>query len=594
MKAASRSKSFCSLRLDAIELCLLHSVVLLVLVSAGMLDSSRLALAGSSDPYPPMFRDADVFLKAIELERPKQKPQASLTGITVPHHLLAADLMARGFWRASTSGADRVILLSPDHFHHARHAFATTPRTFQTVFGMVEPDYPAISSLLAQPELFEESNLFQGEHGIAALLPFVAHFFPKARIVPIVISPNAAKADWEQAISRLLPLVTSRTLVVQSTDFSHYLPSWIAQQRDQETLNVLSANSADQVALLVPSDHLDSRGAQYIQMRLQSILGAKAPIVIANRNASEYTHVYSNSTSYIVQLFSKAALDPGALQYPDQQVVYFGGDTFFGRYLTQPLIGEASRRAMFAEIRRATGGLPLIVNLEGVALDEVPEQLPDDRHAMPSGLAIPGLQAMNVVAASLANNHGFDLGAVGLDETLAALKRAGVQALQHGEIADLGKFRLVTLNFVSKRQIPGFPVVQDGELNALCAHQARPPLLAFVHWGTEYDTVAGDSEHAIARQMLDCGVAGIIGAHSHRASTAIEATRGGAQQITYSLGNLLFDQNGSIGSGAILELRVFSQGTFATRLLPIADVYDLGRGLLPGATGTNSEENKAN
>ena len=362
-------------------------------------------------------------------------------------------------------------------------------RRFSGWWNLIIPPHRLCSP---NPSCLKSSNLFQGEHGIAALLPFVAHFFPKARIEPIVISPNAVKADWEQAISLLLPLVTARTLIVQSTDFSHYLPSWIAQQRDQETLNVLSANSPDQVALLVPSDHLDSRGAQYVQMRLQSILGAKAPIVIANRNASEYTHVYSNSTSYIVQLFSKAALDPTALQYPDQQVVYFGGDTFFGRYLTQPLIGEASRRAMFAEIRRATGGLPLIVNLEGVALDEVPEQLPDDRHAMPSGLAIPGLQAMNVVAASLANNHGFDLGPVGLDETLAALKRAGVRALQHGEIADLGKFRLVTLNFVSKRQIPGFPVVQDGELNDLCAHQARPPLLAFLHWGTEYSTVAGD------------------------------------------------------------------------------------------------------
>ena len=33
----------------------------------------------------------------------------------------------------------------------------------------------------------------------------------------------------------LAPLVGRRTLIVQSTDFSHYLSAEVAQQRDQET-----------------------------------------------------------------------------------------------------------------------------------------------------------------------------------------------------------------------------------------------------------------------------------------------------------------------------------------------------------------------
>lgn len=55
------------------------------------------------------------------------------------------------------------------------------------------------------------------------------------------------------------PLVGRRTLIVQSTDFSHYLPLQVALQRDQRTLNVLSANSVDQMAALRQSDHLDSK-----------------------------------------------------------------------------------------------------------------------------------------------------------------------------------------------------------------------------------------------------------------------------------------------------------------------------------------------
>lgn len=52
--------------------------------------------------------------------------------------------------------------------------------------------------------------------------------------------------------------------------------------------------------------------------------------------------------------------------------------------------------------------------------------------------------------------------------------------------------------------------------------------------------------------------------------------QGGEYQLTYSLGNLLFDQTASRGSGALLELRAFKQGTFATRLVPIANMFELG------------------
>ncbi len=75
---------------------------------------------------------------------------------------------------------------------------------------------------------------------------------------------------------------------MQSTDFSHYLPLGISLRRDQETLNVLSADDAVSAASLRQSDHVDSVAAQYIQLRLQSMAHAVGPIVVASRNAQEY------------------------------------------------------------------------------------------------------------------------------------------------------------------------------------------------------------------------------------------------------------------------------------------------------------------
>ncbi len=525
-------------------------------------------------PFASMYSDAGLFLDAIRAEEPAVKPHAPLTGITVPHHLLAADLIARGFWAASAGDVDRVIILSPDHFHKAQHPLATTLRGICTPLGCVDADRAAVAMLLATPDLYETSGLFDHEHGIAALLPFVRHFFPKAVIVPIAISPESHRADWDKAIATLIPLLGPKTLVVQSTDFSHYLGLQASLQHDQETLNTLAAGDSNGVAALRSSDHLDSRGAEYIQLGLQRHLGAIGPIIVANRNASQYLPLATSLTTYIVQLFSPAEPDPATIRYADQKTYYFAGDVLLGRGFTRALLNPDARTTLVDDVRRITGGGSLIVNLEGYILHDPPPGLSGDAHVMNADIALPMLKELNVVAASLANNHAYDQGAIGLDATAAALKEIGVVPVREGEVADLGGLRLIALNFIKKRTIPGYPFVRDGDLAAICGQQAQPPFLAMVHWGREYTNTLDPGELDIASQLLDCGITGVVGVHSHKASTGIVATRGGAQQVTYSLGNFLFDQRGPRVSGSVLELRVFDQGTFAARLIPVPNLFE--------------------
>src|SRR5262245_5234656 len=202
---------------------------------------STIVQAREGSAIPSLYPDRAPFLAAIEKERPRQKPDVRLTGIGVPHHLLAADLIARGFWAASGRSYDRIILVSPDHFNRSRRPLATTRQDIETPFGIVHNDEAATGRLLSNGALFDESDLFKQEHGIAAVLPFAKHFFPDARIVPIVVSYGSTRADWDAAVAMLEALVEPGTLIVQSTDYSHYLTQQIAVRRDQETLNVIAA-----------------------------------------------------------------------------------------------------------------------------------------------------------------------------------------------------------------------------------------------------------------------------------------------------------------------------------------------------------------
>jgi poly-gamma-glutamate synthesis protein (capsule biosynthesis protein) len=525
--------------------------------------------------FASMYLNAKPFLEAITKEREHAPPKSQVTGISVPHHLLAADLIARGFTAASGNSYDRVIILTPDHFNVSRRPMATTRRDIHSVLGTVHNDQAATAMLLTDDGLFDDSDLFANEHGVAALLPFVRNFFPKAKLVPIAISYSAARADCDQALAHLEKLIGPHTLVVQSTDYSHYLAPEVARQRDQETLNVIAANDAGAVLRLLQPAHMDSKAAQYMQMQLQAGAYKSHATVIANRNSSQYVGTGGRTTSYMVTVYTEQRPAGSELRYPDQEVIYFGGDTFAGRWLTAPLADKDAAAAVLNEVKALTAGAPVVLNLEGVVLDEPPEGVKADLHAMHASIAIPMLKALNVKVAGLANNHSFDFGRVGFEESRAILQRSGIAPLGHKEIVDLWRFRLIGLNFIGKLDYRGYPVMQDSDFEELCRVTARPPVMALVHWGEEYTDTARTTERVAAEAMQACGVSLIVGAHPHQAARRIEAPQGGEYQLVYSLGNFLFDQTSARSSGALLELRAFEQGTFATRLIPIPNLFEL-------------------
>ena len=110
--------------------------------------------------------------------------------------------------------------------------------------GEVPIDAAAVDRLRENP-LVSASNLFSHEHGVRALLPFVAHYFPRARVVAVALHRDSQPSQWDSLAQTLAPLLTADTLLIQSTDFSHYLPWPQARRYDQETLRVLSVGDPD-------------------------------------------------------------------------------------------------------------------------------------------------------------------------------------------------------------------------------------------------------------------------------------------------------------------------------------------------------------
>ena len=517
-----------------------------------------------------------LFETAIAAEADHPRSTVRLSGITVPHHLVVPRLIARGFRAAAGFDYDRVILLFPDHFLRLVDTpFATTRRGFDTVLGAVDIDGEAVDALLAAGAA--DSCLFADDHGILALLPFLRHAFPDARLVPVSISIRSKREDWDRLADLLRPMIGEKTLIVQSTDFSHYHPHGRARLFDQQTLNLLAEGDLGKLARLNQPDHLDSLGAMQVQMALQRDVYGALPVVLASENQQQHTSAHlAETTSYILIAFGR--FGPGDAPHDQQaEVYYLAGDAHFGRAMTKALTDADAAERVTEAILSRTGGRPLILNLEGVILPNVPEALPHMTIAMPQELTIPWLKQLNVAAVGLANNHAMDLGPVGLEETKAALDAAGIPHFGQGERIDLGQLTLIGLTDLDSSGPPFSGLIGADLLDRLVVEDAARPVVAYVHWGREYETTPSARETELAQEMRLRGVTVIAGAHPHVTDGRLATLGGGETLMAYSLGNFLFDQTAETASGTLLELRVFDQGTVFARLIELPNLFDLAR-----------------
>jgi AmmeMemoRadiSam system protein B len=528
--------------------------------------------SATAEPYPLFFGSPALFNRAIALAEQETRPlSAKITGVTVPHHLLAADMIASTLHLASGRKYDRIILLTPDHFRRATTACATTTRPFRTALGDVPVD-AASARLLAEHQLIRESNLFSHEHGVQAVLPFIAKWFPDTPVLPLALEITSREPTWSELADLIQPLVTPDTLVIQSTDFSHYLCQPEAAIRDQESLMLLSAGDAAGIPALNQPAHIDSKAAQWIQMRLQArAFGCGTPVIVDNRNAIRYggRPDEPRTTSYITQLFSPDFIPASALP---GDAWFFGGDTHFGRHIARAIADPGRAEILRRPILSVTGKRPLVVNLEGVLLDQEPGAY---RHPMRIGMradtAIEELKQLHVAAVGIENNHSLDYGRQARERMISLLESAGITVVHGPGPVTLGPFRIAAATDLANLPVPAKDLIDGASFDAWRQPAARTPLFAFVHCGREYHGGPGARERQLADWAENAGASLFLGCHPHRPSPGWERT---AKSLRFfSMGNLIFDQPDPQNTGGLVEVRFFEQGTWAARWIPLGNLY---------------------
>jgi AmmeMemoRadiSam system protein B len=201
------------------------------------------AVAGTFYPGIPAELAACVDALLDAAEPPAMAPPKVLV---VPHagYIYSGSTAALAYATLAPARATihRVVLLGPTHRVAVNGIAMPACTHFSTPFGDVPLDLNALGDLADLPGVVVSDLAHAREHSLEVHLPFLQRSLDAFTLVPLAVG-HAAPERVAEVIERVWG--GPETLIVVSSDLSHFLPYAAAQERDRATCaEILAGNPA--------------------------------------------------------------------------------------------------------------------------------------------------------------------------------------------------------------------------------------------------------------------------------------------------------------------------------------------------------------
>ncbi len=175
----------------------------------------------------------------------------------------------------------RVVVLAPSHYVLLKGATVGGFTAFRTPLGDVPVDTEATATLRQCKLVSDQAGPQVREHSLEVQLPFLQKTLGRFSLVPLVVG-DVVPRERDALAEALLPIWDERTLVVTSSDFCHYGPSFDFEpfgRTDREHIAQLDREGIDRILAL------DADGFESYMARSRNTICGQAPISVLLRLA---------------------------------------------------------------------------------------------------------------------------------------------------------------------------------------------------------------------------------------------------------------------------------------------------------------------
>lgn len=201
------------------------------------------AVAGSFYPADPQSLALEVSGLLEEAGRKAaDEIQPLPKAVVVPHagYIYSGPIAASAYARlaAARERVRRVVLLGPTHRVAVRGLALPGVDSFATPLGLISVDQEAIQKIGGLPQVLISRQAHAWEHSLEVQLPFLQTVLKNFSLVPLAVG-HASAEQVAEVIEALWG--GDETLLVISTDLSHYLSYPVAKQVDSTTVGAILA-----------------------------------------------------------------------------------------------------------------------------------------------------------------------------------------------------------------------------------------------------------------------------------------------------------------------------------------------------------------
>jgi AmmeMemoRadiSam system protein B len=157
----------------------------------------------------------------------------ALRVLIVPHagYVYSGPTAGYGYQLLEATSFDRVLLIGPSHYVPFTGLSLPGVNAMETPLGEVAVDDAGVAELLADPIVHDSAEAHRREHSLEVQLPFLQVIAPGLPVIPVL----AGAVDPELTAEAIAPLLDDGTLLLISSDLSHYHGAATARRLDATT-----------------------------------------------------------------------------------------------------------------------------------------------------------------------------------------------------------------------------------------------------------------------------------------------------------------------------------------------------------------------
>jgi len=175
-----------------------------------------------------------------------QLPAGQLKALIIPHaaYIYSGLTAAHAVKVLKARQFSKVIVMGPDHRVGMNYMVISQVDAYETPFGKVELHDDA-KKLRKHSSVFRSSKYSdQAEHSIEVILPFLQYYLKTFKFIPLVVGQINPKS----LVTYIEPLLDDQTLLVSSSDLSHYLKYLAAINTDNHTIDLILKKDCNALA----------------------------------------------------------------------------------------------------------------------------------------------------------------------------------------------------------------------------------------------------------------------------------------------------------------------------------------------------------